>query len=180
MKKIVLVFGLISGVISSVLMSISMSSLNHDCNSTSGMVVGFASMILAFSLIFVAVKVYRDKHNGGIVSFKNAFLMGLYISLITSTMYVASWAVVYNYSMPDFMDKYSAAMIRKLETSGEKPAEIKEEIAKIEKGREDYKNPVYFTLITYTEILPVGIIISLICAGILKRKKPENAAPAGI
>ena len=179
MKKVVLVFGLISGIISSVLMAIGMLSYSskEGC-SDNGMLIGYASMLLAFSLIFVAVKTFRDKHNNGVVSFGKAFLIGLYISLITSTMYVCTWAVVYNTAMPDFMEKYAATAIQKVKTSGKSEKAVAKEIAEIEAGIKSYSNPVVFTLYTYMEILPVGILVSLICAGILKRKEKKNDTPA--
>ena len=175
MKKVVLVFGLISGIISSVLMTIGMLSYSskEGC-SDNGMLIGYASMLLAFSLIFVAVKTFRDKHNNGVVSFGKAFLIGLYISLITSTMYVCTWAVLYKTTMPDFMDKYVASAIQKEKTSGKSEKAIAEEVAKLEEAKENYRNPVFFAAYTYMEILPVGILVSLICAGILKRKENKK------
>lgn len=180
MKKVVLVFGFISGIISSVLMAIGMLvySSKEGC-SDYGMVIGFASMLLAFSLIFVAIKTFRDKHNNGIVSFGKAFLIGLYISLITSTMYVCSWAVLYNTTMPDFMDKYVASAIEKAKSSGKSEKTIAYEIAKLENAQKNYHNPIYFAAYTYMEILPVGILVSLICAGILKRKSKKEDPVAG-
>ena len=100
MKKNVLVFGLIAGLVVSVFMGASMIYMNNNSDAshgTSSIVVGYLSMLIAFSLIFVAVKNYRDKQNGGVISFGKAFKMGLLISLIASTMYVIMWAFVYNF-----------------------------------------------------------------------------------
>lgn len=175
MKKVVLVFGLISGIISSALMSAGMLyySSKEGCGEN-GMIIGYASMLLAFSLIFVAIKTFRDKHSNGVVSFGNAFLIGLYISLITSTMYVCSWAVLYKTTMPDFMDKYVASAIEKSKTSGKDEKTIAVEISELETAAKNYQNPVYFAGYTYMEILPVGILVSLICAVILKRKEKKG------
>jgi hypothetical protein len=172
MKKNVIVFGLISGLVASSVMAISMIYMANNPEQKAGtgsMVVGFLSMIIAFSLIFVAVKTYRDKQNGGVVSFGKAFQMGLLIALIGSTMYVITWALVYNLYMPDFMDRYADAIIANAKEST--PAELQKVTAEAQKYKEMYKNPVTFTLMGYMEILPVGIIVSLISALILKRKK---------
>jgi Protein of unknown function (DUF4199) len=176
MKKNVIVFGLISGLIASTTMAISMIYMSKHPEleaGTSSMVVGFLSMLIAFSLIFAAVKTYRDKQNGGIISFGKAFQIGLLIALIGSTMYVITWAIVQNLYMPDFMDKYAEAIINNAKPNST-PAELQKLTEKMNTQKEMYKNPLFFTLFTYMEILPVGLIVSVICAFILKRKKPAS------
>ena len=178
MKKNVLVFGLISGLVVSTLMAISMVTMynNPDAGHGGGsMIIGYLSMLVAFSLIFVAVKNYRDKQNGGVISFGKAFKMGLLIALIGSTMYVIMWALVYNFYMPDFMDKYCAQMIESAKATST-PAELQKLTEQMNTQKEMYKNPLFFILFTYMEILPVGLIVSLITALILKKKNVTNAA----
>ncbi|GAA4460180.1 DUF4199 domain-containing protein [Nemorincola caseinilytica] len=168
MKKIVITAGLISGVIASTIMGISMSMCASDPGYEGSMLIGYASMVLAFSLIFVAVKNYRDKQNGGVVSFGKALSIGLLIAFIASTMYVLTWAIMYNYFLPDFMDKYTHHMVERAQQSGDQK-KIAETMAQIQEWKDGYKNPVYFTLITYAEIFPVGLIVSLIAAAILRK-----------
>ena len=173
MKKNVLVFGLISGLVVSTLMAISMVTMynNPDAGHGGGsMIIGYLSMLVAFSLIFVAVKNYRDKQNGGVISFGKAFKIGLLIALIGSTMYVIMWALLYNFYMPDFMDRYCAQMIENAKATSS-PAKIQELTEQMNTQKEMYKNPLFFVLFTYFEILPVGLLVSLVTALILKRKK---------
>lgn len=170
MKKIVIICGLISGAIVSGLMGISMFMYTKNPDYNASYVTGYATMILAFSLIFVGIKIFRDKHNGGSISFGKAFRMGLYITLITSTIYVATWAVEYNYVFPDFMEKYSAHMISEVKASGASQAKMDAKLKEMAMYRDMYKNPLFFTLLTYAEILPVGLIVSLIAALILKKR----------
>ena len=172
MKKNVLVFGLISGLVVSTLMAISMVTMynNPDAGHGGGsMIIGYLSMLVAFSLIFVAVKNYRDKQNGGVISFGKAFKIGLLIALIGSTMYVIMWALLYNFYMPDFMDRYCAQMIENAKATSS-PAKIQELTEQMNTQKEMYKNPLFFVLFTYFEILPVGLLVSLVTALILKRK----------
>jgi hypothetical protein len=175
MRKITIIYGLISGTISASLMAIGMNMCYTDPNYEHSMVVGYASMLLAFSLIFVAVKMFRDKENNGVVTLGQAFRIGLYISLIASTMYVVTWAILYNYFMPDFMVKYNAHEMELLKTSHASAAEIAEKTKNMKMAADWYKSPLFFTVLTYLEILPVGLIVSLICALILK-KKPTTAS----
>ena len=136
--------------------------------------MGYTSMLLAFSMVFVGIKNFRDKYHQGSISFKKAFLIGLYITLIACTMYVIVWMIDYHYFIPDFMDKYSAHMIAQAKASGANQADIDKQIAEMAKFKEMYKNPVFMILMTYAEIIWVGLIISLISALILKRKPKED------
>ncbi len=169
MKKLVLTYGLIAGLLSSAWMTISVMAGFDHMDTSMGMLLGFASMILGFSFIFVAVRKYRDDHSGGTITFGKAFKIGLYISLIAATIYVISWLIDYYFFIPDFMEQYAAKTIEQMRTDGVPAATIEAEAADMAKFREMYKNPLFVAAITYTEILPVGLIISLICALILKR-----------
>ncbi|MCE3229645.1 MAG: hypothetical protein K0S32_4196 [Bacteroidetes bacterium] len=180
MKKNILVFGTISGVIVSTFMAISMaimSSSSSHSDGTTSMIIGFSAMAVAFSFIFVGIKNYRDKQNGGTITFGKGFVLGLMISLIASTLYVITWGVEFHFFMPDFMDKYSAMQIKQLKDNGVSGAAFDEALKSIETASYNYKNnPFFFAAYTYMEILPVGILITLISALILKRKTPVATA----
>lgn len=177
MKRIVITCGLIAGAISTTLMGIGIGFFDKNHTETSE-VVGYASMILSVSVIFVGIKQFRDRHNGGVVSFGKAFLIGLYISLIASTIYVAVWALEYKFVFPDFLDNYSAIMIAKAKASGASPEKMAAELKQLAWYHDMYKNPIFFTLITYAEYLPVGVVISLIAALIMKKGNRKNTAVA--
>ncbi|CAN5622680.1 hypothetical protein BH11BAC1_BH11BAC1_13090 [soil metagenome] len=178
MKRSILVFGIIAGVIVSTFMAIAMAMMGCDSENNagnSGMIIGFSSMVVAFSFVFVGIKNYRDKQNGGTITFGRAFLLGTMISLIASTMYVATWAVEFHYFLPDFMDKYSAMQIKQLHESGITGAALDSAVKDIETASYNYKNnPFFFAMYTYMEILPIGILITLISSLILKRKTIKN------
>jgi hypothetical protein len=177
MKRNILVFGAISGVIISTFMGVSMVVMSCGSGDADGgrnsMIIGFSAMAVAFSFIFVGIKNYRDKQNGGTITFGKGFLLGCMISLIASTLYVLTWAVEFHFFMPDFMDKYSAMQVKQLHESGVSGAALDEGLKSIESANYNYKhNPFFFAMYTYMEILPVGIIITLISALVLKRKTP--------
>ena len=178
MKKNVIVYGLISGVAIAVWTVISIGYCYSSGSFEGSMVLGYGAMLLAFSLIFVAVKNYRDKYNGGVISFGSAFKMGLYIALITSTIYVLAWMVDYYVFIPDFMDKYTAHIISKAQSTGAGAAEIAAKTEEINKWKEMYKTPIGVALATYMEILPVGLTVAVITALILKRKADSSTIPS--
>jgi len=176
MKKIAITTGIISGIIVSAIMGVSMAFYSSNANASHSMLLGYASMLLAFSLIFVAIKNFRDKHSGGAITFIQGFTIGIIISVIASAIYVASWAVEYKYFLPDFMDKYSAQTIAQAKAAGASAADLAKQTAEMAAMKENYKKPVFFTLITFAEIFPVGLIVSLIAALILKKKNKPLVA----
>ncbi len=174
MRKNVIVCGLIAGFIVSAIMAISMAYYSKNAEHEGGMLLGYASMILAFSLVFVGIKNARDRHGNGYITFGKAFTTGLYITLIASTAYVVTWVIEYYMFIPDFMEKYSAHILKQVQESGASQNEINEQIKEMAGYKEMYKNPLFVILLTYMEILPVGILVVLISSFILKRKNKEE------
>ncbi len=166
MTKRIIAYGLLGGVVS--LTGFLIMGCTGD---VWGMVAGFASMILAFSLIFVAVKNYRDKQNGGAVSFGKALQIGLLITLVTSTVYVVIWLIDYAYFNPDFLVKYNAMTLEGMKAEGATAGQLAAKAKEMKEFGQQYDSNIFFRAgVTYTEILPVGIIVSLISALVLKRK----------
>lgn len=174
MRKNILTFGLLSGAIITAMMIITTIYCYNDTNYEGSMLLGFGTMLIAFSMIFVAVKNYRDKFNNGVISFGRGFTIGLYIALIASSMYVLVWLVEFYCFIPDFMDKYSAHMIKTAAAKGTSAAEMAKQTADINNMKELYKNPIFVILLTYVEVLPLGLLVALISALILKRKSPPQ------
>ncbi|KQB99033.1 DUF4199 domain-containing protein [Pedobacter sp. Hv1] len=171
MKKNVLIFGLLSGLIASSMLIVAAVQCYNNKDFSGNMVMGFTLMILAFSFIFVGIKNYRDKFNNGVISFGKAFKIGISIALIASTVYVVTWLIAYYGFIPDFMDKYAAHVIDQARAAGKSTVEINKAIAEMADYKEMYKTPIGVILLTYMEILPVGLVITLISALILKRKQ---------
>ncbi|CAG5016651.1 hypothetical protein DYBT9275_05600 [Dyadobacter sp. CECT 9275] len=171
MKKNIMVCGLISGALLAGMMVASVTACYNNDNFEDNMVLGYAAMILSFSLIFVGVKNYRDKYQQGIISFGKAFRIGLYITLIASSVYVLVWLIDYYLFIPDFMDKYTAHVLRQSKADGATAAEMKAKAAEMMNFKEMYKNPFFVVLITFAEVVPIGLAVALVSAFILKRKQ---------
>ncbi|MFN0187999.1 MAG: DUF4199 domain-containing protein [Bacteroidia bacterium] len=177
MKKNIIIYGLIAGIVVSVSMLSSVNYLSHcegNVDYNTSMLIGYASMLIAFSMVFVGIRNYRDKYNEGVVSFGKAFKIGITIVFIASTMYVCAWLVDYFFFIPDFMEKYSAHMIDQLKASGANQIEIDQQTKEMESFGKMYQNPFFNAMMTYAEILPVGLIVTLISSLILKRKTATN------
>jgi hypothetical protein len=173
MKKNIIIYGLIAGVIVSVLMLLSVNSMSHregNFDYNRSLFIGYASMLLSFSLVFVGIRNYRDKYNQGVISFGKSFKLGIMIVLIASTIYVVAWLIDYFFFIPDFMEKYSAHMLDQLKASGASQVEIDKQTKEMTNYAMMYKNPFINAIMTYMEILPVGLVATLISSFILKRK----------
>jgi hypothetical protein len=178
MKKNIIIYGLIAGVIVSVLMLASINYYSHcegKVDYGTSMLIGYASMLLAFSLVFVGIRNYRDKYNGGIISFGKAFKVGILMVLIASTIYVVAWMIDYFFFIPDFAEKFAAHSIDELKASGASQLEIDKQTKEMANFAIMYKNPFFNAMMTYVEILPVGLIVTLISSFILKRKAVTNS-----
>ena len=173
MKKNIIIYGLIAGSVVSILMLISINYISHvdgKVDYDTSLLIGYASMLIAFSLVYVGIRNYRDKYNGGVISFGKAFKIGIMIVLIASTIYVVAWLIDYFFFIPDFMEKFSAQELDKLKASGASQIEIDKETIKMANMVKMFKNPLFNAMMTYAEILPVGLIVTVISSLILKRK----------
>jgi hypothetical protein len=177
MKRTVLTFGLISGLIISVLTG-GWLLLADKIGSGHGMALGYTIMVASFLLIYFGIRSYRDNNLAGQISFGRAFSCGILIALITCVCYVAMWEIVYFNFMPHFMDSYWAAEIHKVQSSGLDPATIAMQVAAIERSAQLYQNPLVNMAYTFMEPLPVGLLITLISAAVLRRKSPAEPTAA--
>ena len=179
MKKIVLRFGLASGVLL-VAMLVGMLSLykRGTFDFDYGEVVGYSSMVLSFLLVFFGVRSYRDTAGGGVISFGKAFKVGLLITLTACAMYVIAWEIAYFNFFPDFLDQYTAHALAKMREAGESPAEIQKATEQMADMAKLYTNPLFNSAITFMEVFPVGLIVTLVSAAILRRKPSHQGAPA--
>ena len=178
MKKIVWTFGLIGGAVVSLLMALTLP-FQHSIGYDRALIVGYTTMVLAFLMVFFGIKSYRDNVGGGSVSFRRALAVGALIALVTSLCYVATWEVIYFKFMPNFLSEYQAHEIEKEKASGATPAQIEAKIAENRKFHEMYQNPAINAAMTLGEPLPVGLLVSLVSAGVLSRKRKNSGEQPG-
>ena len=172
MKRTVLVFGLISGAVSSLMMFLTVPLINRGTiNFDNGEVIGYTAIFLSFLLVFFGIRSYRENYGGGTITFGRAFAVGILITLISCVFYVVSWEIIYFKFMPDFADKYSAAMVSKMRASGASDAAIAARVQQLGQMKAMYDNPLTNAAITFIEPFPVGLVVTLVSAGILSRRR---------
>jgi hypothetical protein len=172
MRKIIITYGLISGAIVAGLMFATMPFWKSGVlNFNNGEAVGYTTMVIALSLIFFGIKSCRDNFYQGTITFGQGVKVGLLITLIAAVMYALAWEVCYNTVATDFVDKMSEHYISEAKTKAASPAEVEAAIAEMESFKQWYSNPFLRFGITLTEILPVGVIITLISSMLLRNKQ---------
>ena len=169
MKQLIITFGLIvGGLLAASLVLHTYIFYNHPAFK-GGETLGYATMVVIFSLVYFGVRKYRDQHLGGKITFGKAFKQGAIIALIGSSIYVIAWLLAFYFIVPDFMDQYIERFLADIPVD-----EYEAQKAKLEGYKDMYQNPLFAMLITFTEVLPVGLIDTLISALILKNSTKQS------
>jgi Protein of unknown function (DUF4199) len=175
MKKTVLIFGLISGAMMAVFMFATLPFLDKIGYGKS-LYIGYASMVLAFIMVFFGIRSYRENVGGGTVTFGRAFVVGILITVIASVCYVIAWEILYYNFIPDFVDKYTVYISDKMKSSGASAEAIQAKVQEMRSLKELLNNPFLSGVMIFIEPFPVGLIITLISSLILRTKKKAQPA----
>jgi hypothetical protein len=128
--------------------------------------------------VFFGIRAYRDTVGGGRVGFGRAFVVGLLITLVASLCYVASWQVIYYRVLPDFGEKYAAYAVAQARKQGASEAQIAAKVKEMAEFNQMYRNPLVNIAWTLLEPLPVGLLFTLVAAGVLSRRRGHSALVA--
>lgn len=174
MKKIVWTFGLISGAIMAAFMFATLPFVNALGDHS--YLVGYTGIVAGFLCVYFGVRSYRDNVLGGRIGFGRALSAGLLIALIGSLGYVAAWEVLYFKFMPDFYSRYAQSAVNQARTSGKSEAEIAKTQAAMDSMVKSAESPAWVAATTFVEPFPVGFVIALVSAGVLRRKRSSRDA----
>ncbi len=141
----------------------------------SSQAAGYAFMLAGLSLIFVGVKRYRDVERGGVITFGQGFLVGLSMAVVAGIFYTIGWEGVLRATDFAFIDTYGDTLINSIRAEGLAAAEEAARIAEVEEAMEMYRNLFFRLAITFVEIFPVGLLVALISAAVLRN---PNVLPA--
>jgi len=171
MQRIILAHGVIAGliVIGSAILGLVLSGGGETLHAQEWL--GYLVMLIALSLIFVGIKRYRDRHLGGVIRFGTATLVGLGIAAVAGVVYVAAWEVYLAATDFAFMDQYANGVIAAKQAEGVTGDELAAITESMESMKRQYANPLFRLPLTFLEIFPVGLLITLISAAILRNSK---------
>ncbi len=182
MRNIVLKYGVISGLILVAMIYTMMGLVGDTSDFDKWEWIGFISMAGAFSMIFFAIRDYRDKIAGGIINFNYGFRIGILVTIVASFLYVIGWMIYFNFIDDSFIVRYTEFYERQLNASGKAVADITKEMEAFKKNMADYDNPWVMAMSTFLEVFPIGLVITILCAFLMKRNaeqvpKAQNSLP---
>lgn len=179
MKKTILTYGAIAGIITGGLMLVTMPLFeNGTLTMDNGALIGYAGMVISLSLIFVGIKSHRDRHADGQITFGRGVALGLGITVVASLFYAAAWEITYARAGHRLVQQWQDGELRKLEAAGASVEKIAQTKVKWAEFAEWYKNPFLRFGVTLTEILPVGLLITLVSAALLRKKEFLPSQPS--
>jgi len=166
MRRTILTYGLISGaiIILGMIATIVLSA-QHS------LFLGYLIMLIGLSAILLAVKSHRDKALGGVIKFWPAFLIGLGVAAVAGVVYVAIWEGYLAITHYRFMDDYTAGILAAKRAEGLSGAAYAKLAAEMAEMTRNYANPLYRMPLTFAEIFPVGLLVALVSAALLRNPK---------
>jgi hypothetical protein len=175
----ILIYGTIAGLIVGAAMSGTVIAWANDPPAY-GMAIGYLTMLVALSLVFVAIKRHRDEDLGGVIRFWPAFGLGIGVSIVAGLIYVVFWEIMLMTAASGFVDTYAAGLIEQKRQAGASAAELARLTAEMEAFKVQYANPLIRLPMTFAEIAPVGLLVSLVSAGLLRNPRfmPARRGPA--
>lgn len=173
MTNYIFLFGTFAGliIISAMIALMVAGGADPDAWWSHSMFLGYLIMFLALSMIFFAVKRYRDQDLGGVIKFVPAFLMGVGIAVVAGIIYVLVWEVYLAATNYTFMDAYVAGMLEAERAKGTPPETVNAMAKEMETFKVQYKDPLFRLPMTFLEIFPVGLIVALVSAAILRNPR---------
>ena len=171
MLRTILKYGVIAGVVVGGFELLTFVAFSGMPPLKYGMVIGYTTMLIALSAVFVGIKHHRDVDRGGVIGFWPALGVGLGVSFIAGIFYVAAWEAVQAMTHMDFASSYAQAIIASEKAKGASAQTLAKLTADMETFKVQYANPMYRLPMTFVEIFPVGVLVSLISAALLRNSR---------
>ena len=173
MKNTVLKFGVYSGVVAAALMFMT-TFFVEQIGFDRGVYVGYTGILISMLFVYFGIRSYRDNVLGGRITFARGFNAGILITVISCLFYVGMWLIVYYTLMPDFGDKWGAYIIDTARAKGASPAEIDAAMQQAKDAKAMLENPFINAAVSFTEPFPVGLLVTLISAAVLRRQEKTS------
>lgn len=169
MKRIIFGYGIVSGSVVIITTLIGLSLAKENASFSFDAWLGFLIMFIALSSIYVAIKRFRDQNPGGVITFGKAMQIGLGISAVAGVVYVGGWEIYLFMTDYIFINDYTQFIVESRQSAGATETEMAEVVADMDRLKTQYANPLFRLPMTFVEIFPVGLVVSLVSAGVLRK-----------
>lgn len=174
MQKIVLRYGLYAMLFIVALSALEFFVLNDLLSSSLQEVMGYLTMLLSMVFVFLGIRQYRDKCNNGQLSFFQGLKVGILIVLIPSVAFGLFDLLYTEVLHPGWMDEYYANYIARIKASTP-PAQLEAALQKANDQKELFSNPLMQFLLMSATVFIIGLIVTIISALTLRRRKLATA-----
>jgi hypothetical protein len=171
MLRFILSYGAVAGLLVGAPLSAVTLLMSGQAMMQYGMLVGYLIMLIGLSAVFFAIKRHRDIDLGGVIKFWPALALGLGVSGVAGVIYVIAWDASCAIAHADFAGAYAKAMIAEQQAKGVSGAPLERFKTEMAQFKIQYANPLYRWAMTFAEIFPVGVIVSLVSAGLLRNAR---------
>ena len=176
MARTIFIYGLVAGVLTLMLLGVGMGMVGVD-HGAEGMLWGYASMLVGFSVMFIGVRRYGL--NYGAMTFGKAFTLALGITVVGGLVYTIGWEGYLASTNYTFADQYASQVVSAKVAEGASPTELAKVEADMASFKAMYANPLFRLPMTFIEIFPVGLILSLLAGAMLRTPRGANRAWEG-
>jgi hypothetical protein len=170
MIRFFVIYGIIAGLIVVIPMDWRMLAMKPD-DMHDGLLIGYLTMIVGMTAVFFGIKHYRDKVLGGVIKFGRALVVGLGISVVASLIYAIGWEISLRFMSYDFATYYAKSMVDHAVAAGATPEQLAKATADAASFTKMYSNPLLRFPMTFIELFPVGILVSLVSAALLRNSR---------
>ena len=161
MKKYILKYGIVGGLVSSILGTLNWILIARSVGVSASQAVGYISIALSLLCIPLGVRYFRDKQNKGVVSFAQAFKIGLAITSIAAIVMAIHSALFFAFQKDEFMAWQKEGL------SQAQLAAFNEQMA----AMPDYAyTPFFQAVVMFIMVFLIGAVVNVISALVLKQQ----------
>lgn len=171
MIRTILVFGAIAGFVVGGFLFGTTVALHGRPLLEHGLLIGYTSMLVALSAVFIGIKRHRDIDRGGVIGFWPAFGMGVAMSVVAGIFYVLAWEAAMAVTQADFASTYAAFVLEQEKANGASAEALATLTAQLDEFKVQYADPLFRLPMTFAEIFPVGVLVSLVSAALLRNRR---------
>jgi len=170
MKKTVRRYGLYGGLVIMALFAIDTFVVAKWLGYNGQEIAGYLTMMLSMIFVFFGMRHYRDKENGGELSFGKGLKVGILIVLIPSVCFGLFDLLYTEVINPNWLKDYYGQYMAQIKASTP-PDKLEAAMQKAKESMQMFSNPLMQFLLMAATVFIIGFIVTIISALTLRRTK---------